>query len=72
MDAGNKPLDDEEIRRQLGFGATKLRQWLATINEPYLLDAIFEIAMTMELSSTKLKVLQEKMPEKELLPLDDA
>lgn len=68
----NKPLDEAEIRKQLGQSATKLRQWLDGIDEPYLLDAVFEIAMTMELSSSKLKALQEKMPDREFLPIDDA
>lgn len=68
----NKPLDEAEIRKHLGQAPAKLRQWLDSLSEPYLLDAVYEVALTMDLPTSKLKVLQEKMPEKEFLPADGA
>lgn len=67
----DRPLDEEEVRQHLSLSATKLHQWLQGIHEPYLLDAIYEVAVTMELSSSKLKILQEKMPDREFLPVVD-
>lgn len=65
-----QPLDDAQIRKLLGQSATKVKAWLDTIDEPYLLDAIYEISITMDLPSTKLKILQEKMPSREFLTTD--
>lgn len=69
--ADDQPLDEEEIRKHLALSAAKLHQWLEGINEPYLLDAIYREAVTMELSTSKLKILQEKMPDREFLPVED-
>lgn len=66
-----RPLDEDEIRKRLGQSAVKIKAWLDTVSEPFLLDAIYTVSLTMDLSTSKLKVLQEKMPHRELLPTDD-
>lgn len=66
-DENAKSVDDELIRKQLGQAIAKVEAWLVTISEPYLLDAIYRVSTTMNLSSSKLKVLQEKMPDRDFL-----
>ena len=56
-------MSDEEITTLLKGTAKKIEAALATIDDPVELHAIAEVAKTMDLSSTKLKMLQEKMPE---------
>lgn len=41
------------------------------MTEPYLLDAVYNVAVQMDLSTSKLKLLQEKIPGKEFLPVED-
>lgn len=61
------PLDTEEIRKRLGLRNPQLKAWLDGIAEPYLLDTVYDIAMTMDLPASKLQLLQERMPEREFL-----
>lgn len=61
------PLDTEEIRKRLGSRVPQVKSWLESISEPYILDAIYDIAMTMDLPASKLQILQERMPEREFL-----
>lgn len=63
----NAPLDREEIAKHLQMGEKKLRAWLQGITEPYLLDEIYNVARTMDLTAGKLKALAEKMPERDFL-----
>lgn len=60
-------LDDEEIRKNLGQRVSSVKAWLAGIHEAYLLDAICDVAATMDLPASKLQLLQERMPEREFL-----
>lgn len=60
-------ITDEEIKKKLGGTAKKVREWLNTIEEGYILDRIYDAAMGMNLSQDKLKALQEKMPDKAFL-----
>lgn len=64
----NLPVFGEtEIRKQLGGGVTKLKQWLDTLSEPFLLDEVYAIAMTMDLPASKLQLLQERMPDRAMI-----
>jgi len=63
----SKPFDDTEIRRGLSLSVRKMEEWLNGIAEPYLVDAIYEVAKTIDLPVSKIKVLQEKMPNKEFI-----
>lgn len=60
-------ISDEEIRKKLSGTAKKLREWLATIELGHILDHIYDVAVTMNLSADKLKALMEKMPDKDFL-----
>lgn len=58
---------DDEILKKLGGTARKLEDWLKTITEGYVLERVYDIAKGMNLPASKLRVLQEKMPERDFL-----
>lgn len=58
---------DEEIRKKLSGTGKKLKEWLATIEEGHVLDRVYDVAMGMNLNVDKVKILKEKMPDKEFL-----
>lgn len=60
-------ISDDEIAKKLGGTVKKIKEWLGTVNEGYILDRIYDVAMTMNLSMDKLKALQAKMPDKNIL-----
>lgn len=60
-------LDAETIQKKLGLRVGQFKTWLDGISEPYLLDAIYDVAMTMDLPASKLQLLQERMPDKEFI-----
>ena len=66
IDTKNDPLfaDDLDIRQKLGGSAKKIGEWLDSVTEPYMLDRIYDVAMTMDLPASKLAKLREKMPER--------
>lgn len=64
-------LNDEEIEEKLSRSAKAISAWLETIEEPEELHAIFEVAKRMDLTASKLKVLQAKMPTKDMLEEDE-
>lgn len=63
-------LDDAEIRKKLNLRASQMKGWLDSVTEDYLLDAIFDVAMAMDLPASKLQILRERMPDKEWLEPD--
>ena len=61
-------MSDEDIRKKLSGNANQLRKWLESEEfQPYVLDKIAEIAKDMNLSMSKLQVLQAKIPGVEFL-----
>ena len=64
-------LNDEEIREKLNKSAKAIDAWLKTIEEAEELHAIFKVAIGMDLPASKLKVIQAKMPNKDLLEEDE-
>lgn len=60
-------LDDAGIASALKQTPKKIEAWLDQVDDPAELHAIFEVAQTMDLPASKLKILNEKMPEKDLL-----
>lgn len=60
-------IKDEEIQKKLSGTVKKVREWLATIDEEYILDRVYDVAMTMNLSMDKIKALKERMPNKDFL-----
>lgn len=55
-------ITDEEIQKKLGMSAKKIDEWLATVEEEYIKERIFNIAIGMNLTMSKVKVLQAAMP----------
>ena len=46
----------------------KIGEWLDTITEPFVLDRVYDVAMSMDnLTAPKLKVLKAKMPERDFI-----
>jgi hypothetical protein len=60
-------MKDEDIKKKLGGTVKKMKEWLETVEAGHVLDRIYDIAVTMNLSADKLKVLAEKMPDKEFI-----
>lgn len=57
-------ITDEDIRKKLNLTPKKLEEWLATVEEDYIRDRIYDIAIEMNLTMNKIKVLQAAMPKK--------
>lgn len=57
-------ITDEEIQKRLGGTPKKIGEWLDTVKEPYILDRVYDIAVKMNLTMSKLKTLREHMPER--------
>lgn len=60
-------LNDDEIAALLKQSTKKIEEWLNGVNDPAELHGIFEVAKTMDLPASKLKVLNAKMPEKDII-----
>lgn len=60
-------ISNEEIKKKLSGTGKKLREWLATIDEGHTLDRIYDVAAEMNLNIDKIKILKEKMPDKDFL-----
>lgn len=58
---------DEDIKKYLSGSAKKLGEWLVDINDPIVLDKIYDMATQMDLTAAKLKALREKMPDREFI-----
>lgn len=61
------PLDEAAIRKKLDARTDLMKKWINGIEEAYLLDAVYHVAVTMDLPTSKLKILQEKMPDREFI-----
>lgn len=68
IDTENDPnfMDDTELRKKLTLSAKKLGEWLDTVTSEHTMDRIYDIAMSMDLPMGKLKVLNEKMPDRNI------
>ena len=60
-------IDDDDIKKKLSGTPKSIGTWLNGINEPYILDRIYDVAVEMNLNMNKIKVLQTKMPDKNFL-----
>lgn len=59
-----KNLTDEEIKEHLNASAKKIELWLDEVNDKTNLEAIFIVAKQMDLTQSKIDILQKKMPGK--------
>ncbi len=66
-DTASPLFGEAEIRKQLAGRVQQAKAWLDSVQAPYLLDEVYAIAMTMDLPASKLQLLQEKMPDREML-----
>ena len=60
-------MTDDEIKTRLNASAKKVEEWLKTINDPIALDKICKVADGMDLNKSKLQIIQNKMPERDVL-----
>lgn len=60
-------LDDETITAMLKQAPKKIESWLADINDPAELGAISAVAKTMDLTASRLKIINAKMPHNDIL-----
>lgn len=60
-------LDDATIMNMLKQTPKKIEAWLSEIDDPAELDAISTVAKTMDLTASKLKVINAKMPNNDIL-----
>lgn len=64
-DPAEHVLTDDEITAALKKSVKQVENWLADIDDPVELHAIYTVATGMDLPTSKLKVLRAKMPEKD-------
>ncbi len=62
-----KHLNNEDIALMLKKSAKQIEAWLDGINDPEELHAIYEVAKESDLSASKLKILNAKIPSKDWL-----
>ena len=60
-------MDDEEIKKKLNGNAKSIEKWLATVEDPIEIDRITNIAVSMNLSISKMKLIQSKNPHRDLM-----
>lgn len=60
-------MDDEEIKKKLNGSVKTLEKWLATVQDPMELDRIADIAVEQNLSMAKIKLIQAKIPNRDLM-----
>lgn len=60
-------MDAESIRKHLSQRVPQVKAWLEGVKEPFLLDAICDVAAEMDLPASKLQLLKGRMPERELI-----
>ena len=61
-------MSDEDIKKKLSGNANQLKKWLNSPDiKPYTMERIAEIAKGMNLSMSKIQVLQDKLPDFEFI-----
>lgn len=58
-------MTDIEISAMLKKTAKQIEAWLENIDDPAELHAIYEVAKKADITSAKMKILHDKMPDKE-------
>ena len=60
-------LNEDEIRTNLGKTFKGFKAWIDTVDDPVEIHAIWEVGKKMDLPQSKLKVIQAKIPNQDLL-----
>lgn len=60
-------MSDDDIKKRLGGTGKKMEEWLGTITERQTLGRVCEIAKEMNLSMSKMKILQAHVPDQDLM-----
>ena len=58
------PTDDIVIKKALSGTVNQLKKYVADVESPLLIDAICEMAKTMDLPQSKMRVIQDAFPHK--------
>lgn len=66
-----KHLSDEEIKQNLKKNFKAFEAWVNKIEDLSEIDAIIAVAKAEDISMSKLKVLQARVPDKDILDSDD-
>lgn len=63
--------DEDAIKGKLGMKVQQMKKWLDEIDDARVLDMIFDVAITMDLSASKLRALKEKMPDRQFIDAEE-
>lgn len=67
VDVASEICDKTVAEKYLKGAANKLRAWLTENNKPNVLEVVFKTAEGMDLPASKIKVLQEFMPNRDFM-----
>ena len=59
-------LEDDDIKKKFGMSAKKLEEWVNSIDDSYLANRVYDIAMTCDLPTSKMAIIKKLAPNKEL------
>lgn len=60
-------ISDDELKKILAGSVKKLEEFMKTVNNDFLLNRIYELAIDGNLTMSKVKVLQKYMPNKSFI-----
>lgn len=67
VDVASEICDKAVAEKYLKGAANKLKAWLTENNKPNVLEVVFKTAKEMDLPASKIKILQEFMPNRDFM-----
>lgn len=55
-------MSEEEMKKKLNMSAAKLASWMEEITDEVVLDRIAQLAKSIDLPTSKMRVVEEKVP----------